>query len=152
MKRKASWSTSKNSQRYLKSLVSVDKIFEKGSMLLPFLRFACLLHCKVCHTFWRSVTWAPAQSSSEPWPPLLSKITGYKKVLGLPSLFIKYSSCFLPLSGVSGESRRPKAVMVQALWQKSRHESSTPTTLRITALLAKIGPILCFHTSQTPEK
>lgn len=155
VKRTASWSTNKNSQRYLKSLAWADKIFEEGqhfASLFEVCLFAALQGVPHILEERRSVTWALAQSCSEPWLPPLSRITRYKKVLGLPSLSIKYSSCLLPFPGVSRENRRPGSVMVQALWKKSQHESSSPTTPRMTALLAMIGPILCFHTSQIPGK
>lgn len=99
MKRIASWSTSENSQSYLKSLVWADKVFEEGQHIASFFEvclFATLQGVPCILEEWRSATWALAQSCSEPWLPPLSRITGHKKILGLPSLFIKYSSCFLP--------------------------------------------------------
>lgn len=130
MKRIASWSTSKNSQRYLKSLIWADKIFEEGqhfASLFEVCLFAAVQGVPHILEEWRSVTWALAQSCSEPWLPPLSKITGYKKVLGFPSLFIKYSSCFLPFSGVSGEETKSchgsSSLEEITAWVKLSHHS-----------------------------
>lgn len=137
VKRTASWSTNKNSQRYLKSLARADNIFEEGqhfSSLFEVCLFAALQGVPHILEERRSVTWALAQSCSEPWLPPLSRITRYKKSPWPP--FPVHKILFLLAAFSRGEQREQETRICHGsssleeitAWVKLSHHSQNDSS------------------------